>query len=203
MPLNNGCRLDQHHGVQGLRPNPVRPHPEEPVSAEQPRATRPPPPQDGHLMSQSEQLKLQRSAATKAKREQRSEGGKICDYADKGMAGMQKSPRFLHTHHTLVGMITYLSALASLLSFRFRSRASLELELLALRHQVIVLRRQRPGRLRLFCADRLLWVWLYRIWPQALNAMVLVKPTTVVQWLSLIHISEPTRQAEISYAVFC
>src|SRR5450759_4570245 len=78
-------------------------------------------------------------------------------------------------------MITYLSALASLLSFRFRSRASLELELIALRHQVTVLRRQRPGRLRLFCADRLLWVWLYRIWPQALNAMVLVKPTTVVQ----------------------
>ena len=25
----------------------------------------------------------------------------------------------------------------------------------------------------------------------------------LVQWLSLIHISEPTRQAEISYAVFC
>src|ERR1039458_8967389 len=79
-------------------------------------------------------------------------------------------------------MITYLSTLASLLSFRFRSRASLELELLALRHQVTVLRRQRPGRLRFFCADRLLWVWLYRIWPQVLNAMVLVKPTTVVQW---------------------
>jgi hypothetical protein len=73
-------------------------------------------------------------------------------------------------------MITYLSAVASLLSFRFRSRASLEVELLTLRHQVTVLRRQRPGRLRLFCADRLLWVWLYRIWPQALNAMVLVKP---------------------------
>jgi putative transposase len=79
-------------------------------------------------------------------------------------------------------MITYLSALASLLSFRIRSRASLELELLALRHQVAVLRRRRPGRARLFCADRLLWVWLYRIWPRALNAMVLVKPATVVQW---------------------
>jgi hypothetical protein len=25
-------------------------------------------------------------------------------------------------------------------------------------------------------------VWLYRIWPQVLNAMVLVKPATVVQW---------------------
>ena len=29
---------------------------------------------------------------------------------------------------------------------------------------------------------RLLWVWLYRIWPQVLDAMVLVKPATVVQW---------------------
>ncbi len=79
-------------------------------------------------------------------------------------------------------MITILSALVSLLSFRVRSRASLELEVVALRHQVAVLRRQRSGRLRLFCADRLLWVWLYRIWPRALHAMVLVKPATVVQW---------------------
>jgi putative transposase len=41
------------------------------------------------------------------------------------------------------GMVTTLFALVSL-SFRFRSRASLELELVALRHQVIVLRRHRP-----------------------------------------------------------
>src|SRR5450830_156632 len=79
-------------------------------------------------------------------------------------------------------MITILSALVSLLSFRVRSRASLELELVALRHQVTVLRRQRPGQLRLFSTDRLLWVWLYRVWPQALNAVVLVKLATVVQW---------------------
>jgi hypothetical protein len=79
-------------------------------------------------------------------------------------------------------MMTILSALVSILAFRVRSRTSLELELIALRHQVIVLRRQRPGRLRLLSADRLLWVWLYRIWPQVLNAMVLVKPATVVQW---------------------
>ena len=79
-------------------------------------------------------------------------------------------------------MITILSALVSLLSFRLRSRASLELELVALRHQVAVLRQQRKGRLRLFSTDRLLWVWLYRIWPQALNVMVLVKPATVIQW---------------------
>jgi hypothetical protein len=79
-------------------------------------------------------------------------------------------------------MIALLSAVGSLLSFRVRNRASLELELIALRHQVTVLRRQRPGRPRLFSTDRLLWVWLYRIWPQVLNTMVLVKPATVIQW---------------------
>ena len=80
-----------------------------------------------------------------------------------------------------MGMITILSALVSLLSFRVRSSASLELELVALQHQVTVLRRQCPGQLRLFSTDRLLWVWLYRVWPQVLNAVVLVKPATVVQ----------------------
>src|SRR4030088_3550792 len=79
-------------------------------------------------------------------------------------------------------MITIASALLSVLSFRFRRRASLELELVALRHQLAVLRRQRPGRLRILATDRLLWMWLCRIWPRALNAMVLVKPATVIQW---------------------
>jgi len=79
-------------------------------------------------------------------------------------------------------MITLLFAFISLLSFRVRARASLELELIALRHQVSVLRRQRAGRVRLFSADRLLWVWLYRLWPQVLNTLVLVKPATVGKW---------------------
>lgn len=79
-------------------------------------------------------------------------------------------------------MITILSAFISVLSFR--GRASLELELVALRHQVAVLRRQRKGRFRLFSTDKLLRVWLYRIWPQALNAMVLVKPATVISGIA-------------------
>jgi len=79
-------------------------------------------------------------------------------------------------------MMTILSALISIFEFRFRGRTSLELELIALRHQVTVLRRQRPGRPQLSSLDRLLWVWLYRIWPQVIDAMVLVKPATVVQW---------------------
>jgi hypothetical protein len=79
-------------------------------------------------------------------------------------------------------MLTILSAMASLVSFRFRRRASLELELLALRHQLAVLRRQRPGRPWLRRGDRLLWAWLYRTWPRCLKGVVLVKPATVVQW---------------------
>ena len=77
-------------------------------------------------------------------------------------------------------MGSILSAAVSLFTFRFRSRASLELKLIVLQHQLAVLHRQRPGRPQLSSLDRLLWVWLYRIWPQIIDTMVLVKPATVV-----------------------
>ena len=53
---------------------------------------------------------------------------------------------------------------------------------LRFRHQLAVLYRQRPGHPQLFALDRLLWIWLYRVWPQCLNVMVLVKPATIVRW---------------------
>src|SRR5260221_13050825 len=62
-------------------------------------------------------------------------------------------------------MVTILFAVVSILVFRFRSRAALELNLVALQHQLAVLRRQRPGRPQLSSLDRLLWMLLYRIWP--------------------------------------
>jgi hypothetical protein len=79
-------------------------------------------------------------------------------------------------------MLKLVRSIVAVLARRFRSRAVLELENLALRHQLHVLRRQRPGRPRLFTLDRLLWVWLYRLWPRCLEVMVLVKPATIVQW---------------------
>jgi putative transposase len=79
-------------------------------------------------------------------------------------------------------MLAFISTLLSWLAGRFRSRAELELEVIALRHQLAVLRRQRPGRTRLSAFDRILWILLYRVWPPCLNIMVLVKPATVVQW---------------------
>jgi hypothetical protein len=62
------------------------------------------------------------------------------------------------------------------------TRAQLELEILALRHQVTVLRRQKKTRAPLTAFDRAFWVWLYRLWPGCLNALVIVKPETVVRW---------------------
>jgi hypothetical protein len=67
-------------------------------------------------------------------------------------------------------------AFISWLIRRLQTRAELELEVIALRHQLAVLRRQRPGRSWLRSVDRLLWVWLYRLWPHCLEVLVLVRP---------------------------
>jgi hypothetical protein len=63
----------------------------------------------------------------------------------------------------------------------FRSRTALQLEILALRHQLNVLQRsvKRP---KLTTADRLLWAWLCRVWPEWRSALVIVKPDTVISW---------------------
>ena len=63
-----------------------------------------------------------------------------------------------------------------------RSRASLQLEVLALRHQLHVLKRSQARRLRLTRVDRLLWVWFTRAWQQWRDAVVIVKPETVITW---------------------
>lgn len=67
-------------------------------------------------------------------------------------------------------------------SVGFAAGVELELEVIALRHQLVVLRRQRPGRTQLFSIDRLIWVWLYRLWLGFLKVIVVVKPATVIQW---------------------
>jgi transposase InsO family protein len=64
----------------------------------------------------------------------------------------------------------------------FRSRASLEAEIVALRHQLNVLRRKSTKRLAFSNFDRLIFASLYRIAPNVLNALVFVKPETVIGW---------------------
>ena len=63
MPLDDGCRFDQHHGVEDLRPESVKPHPEQSVGGEEPRLSGTLPAQDSQLMSQGDKLEFQRSAA--------------------------------------------------------------------------------------------------------------------------------------------
>ena len=65
---------------------------------------------------------------------------------------------------------------------RFTRRARLEAENLLLRQQLVVLRRKFPTRVRLWNIDRLLLVWLYRLYPSLLDAIIIVQPETVIRW---------------------
>src|SRR5207247_10839299 len=79
-------------------------------------------------------------------------------------------------------MMAVLISLLTMLRGLVRSRVALHLELLALRHQVQVLQRSRPRRLRVAKADRWLWAWLSRSWSAWRTALVIVKPETVIAW---------------------
>ena len=95
MPLDYGCGLDQHHGVEDLRPNPIKPHTEEAICREQPKPTWVLTPQDGHLMSQSDELEFQGGAASKTESEDGNDGGKNRDHVRDGTATVQESLAFL------------------------------------------------------------------------------------------------------------
>src|SRR6478735_2929671 len=64
----------------------------------------------------------------------------------------------------------------------FRSKTSLEAEILALRHQLNVLRRTSLRRPVFSNFDRMILVCLYRIAPRILDAITIVEPETVIRW---------------------
>jgi hypothetical protein len=64
----------------------------------------------------------------------------------------------------------------------FRSRASLQAEILTLRHQLNVLRRKSPQRRGFISIDRLVFAGLYRLEPGVLGALKVVRPETVIRW---------------------
>ena len=75
-----------------------------------------------------------------------------------------------------------LLALLGVRSSLFKTSLELRLENVALRHQLGVLRRSAPKRLKLRPTDRILWVWLRRIWSDWKSALLIVKPETVIAW---------------------
>ena len=88
----------------------------------------------------------------------------------------------MSTSHSLRSVMpVVVSVLCSIRSL-VRARAALHLEVLALRHQLLVLERSRRRRVHLTATDRLLWVWLSRSWSGWRTPLVLVTPATVVDW---------------------
>ena len=78
-------------------------------------------------------------------------------------------------------MLSVVFILLASLAAWFRSRLSVQIELIALRHQVAVYK-QRISRPKLRPTDRLLWVWLSRLWPGWQAVLAFVQPRTVIAW---------------------
>jgi Integrase core domain len=83
---------------------------------------------------------------------------------------------------TLSPMIEVLKTVLCTPLLLFQSRSRLQIEILVLRHQLIVLRRTAPRRARLRAVDRLLFVLLYRLWPGVLDSIAVIQPDTIVRW---------------------
>ena len=79
-------------------------------------------------------------------------------------------------------MVELLQLIWSVLMGLFRSRASREAEIVALRHQLNVLQRKSPRRPTFNGLDRLIFVVLFRIAPGITDALKIVEPETVIRW---------------------
>jgi len=78
-------------------------------------------------------------------------------------------------------MLRLILSVVHLIRAAFRSRSELAIENLALRQQLAVLKAKRL-RPRLTLTDRVFWISLRRFWLKWADALVIVKPETVVRW---------------------
>jgi putative transposase len=69
----------------------------------------------------------------------------------------------------------------SFIACSFRSRFSIQLEILALRHQLAAYQR-RQKRPVIKPADRFFWAWLSKLWSGWRHTLVIVRPGTVIAW---------------------
>ena len=79
-------------------------------------------------------------------------------------------------------MVAFLNQRLLAIRSRFAKRARLEAENLIFRRQLVALRRKSPTRVRLWNIDRLLLVWLYRLYLSLLDAIIIFQPETVIRW---------------------
>src|SRR5260370_39048575 len=79
-------------------------------------------------------------------------------------------------------MIELLRLILHIMASLFKPRTKLVAEILVLRQQLNVLRRQVSKRPQLSNTDRFLFVWLYRSFPSVLSAIAILRPETIIRW---------------------
>src|SRR4029453_9571347 len=79
-------------------------------------------------------------------------------------------------------MFALLCFVLAVLASPFKSKSRLEAENVALRHQLIVLRRKVQGRVRLTNQDRWFLIQLYRWFPSILQVLTIIQPETLLHW---------------------
>jgi hypothetical protein len=79
-------------------------------------------------------------------------------------------------------MIAFMSLILHVVVSPLKTKARLEAEIIMLRHQLKVLRRRVPTKPKFAIVDRLLFVWLYRLFPAVLDAVAIVQPETITRW---------------------
>jgi len=65
--------------------------------------------------------------------------------------------------------------------FGFRSRLSMKMEIVALRHQLLVYQR-KTKKPEIKPADRVFWSFLSKLWPAWKDCLYFVKPATIIAW---------------------
>ena len=79
-------------------------------------------------------------------------------------------------------MFAILHALGMFVADLFKSRSRLEAENLFLRHQLDIVLRSARRRPRLRASDRVLLIWMTRLWPSLLGVVGVVQPETLLRW---------------------
>jgi hypothetical protein len=83
-------------------------------------------------------------------------------------------------------MFAIIYLLGTFIADLLKSRRRLEVENLFLRHQLNIVLRRSPQRLRLRSSDRALLVLMTRVWPSLLGLARVVQPDTIVRWMGLV-----------------
>src|ERR1700686_1485165 len=79
-------------------------------------------------------------------------------------------------------MIGLLCFVLAMLASPFKSKLRLQAENAVLRHQLNVVRRRLPGRVRLTNHNRWFFIQLYRWVPSIMKVLTIIRPETLVRW---------------------